>query len=364
MKPHPLPVKLLAASVLGLAVSARAQQTMMDYDPYSNEIVRKENVVSDWTQHVSAGAFVGFNVSAKFNENGVFNVGNNAAKGIYDDGYVRTDDTGNAGGYTGYWGYNNSSQFNSTKQTLSFDSATSFTGAGSSEDRGVFPGGEISYGGDNFWNWKRLHVGWDAGLGIVPISLKGNSSISDANVNQTVYTYNTGGIFMPSAPYQGGPSGSGEPIISTAFTTSSTNGVGQISGSHSLDVLFFALRLGPTLRVDLTRHFALDVGAGPALGIVTGYYRYNETITYTAADTGQSISANNSGRFETTAITYGGYINAMLSYRIQDVTGPADVFLGAQYMPMTEAKFSQGGREADLNLKGQIYLTAGLSWPF
>src|ERR1017187_10992245 len=54
----------------------------------------------DWTRHFRIGAMVGFNISANFNTKGTFNIpGNNAANGIYDNGYVRVDDTGNAQGY-------------------------------------------------------------------------------------------------------------------------------------------------------------------------------------------------------------------------------------------------------------------------
>ncbi len=50
---------------------------------------------SDWTSHFSIGAAVGFNISAKFSENGMFNLPSSSlANGVYDDGYVLTDITG------------------------------------------------------------------------------------------------------------------------------------------------------------------------------------------------------------------------------------------------------------------------------
>jgi len=65
----------------------------------------------DWTRHFQMGAIAALNISAKFHESGDFKIsGNDPQHGIYDDGYVRTDDTGNAGGYTGYWGYQKASQ--------------------------------------------------------------------------------------------------------------------------------------------------------------------------------------------------------------------------------------------------------------
>src|SRR5271157_5716032 len=90
--------------------------------------LHKVTADDDWTRHFRVGAVVGLNISASFNEHGLFNIsGNNAAGGIYDDGYVREDQTGNAGGYTSYWGYNDASQYNAAAQTLSMHSTTSYS---------------------------------------------------------------------------------------------------------------------------------------------------------------------------------------------------------------------------------------------
>jgi hypothetical protein len=73
--------------------------------------IQKVSKDDDWTRHFRIGAMVGMNIKASFSMNGQFNIpGNNAANGIYDDGYVQTDNTGNAFGQTGNWGYNNASQ--------------------------------------------------------------------------------------------------------------------------------------------------------------------------------------------------------------------------------------------------------------
>ena len=348
----------LAGCFCVLALNAPAQQSTPVADQDHDLLVEKPAIIYDWTQHVHLGALVGLNISANFNEKGLFNIsGDNAANGIYNDGYVREDQTGNAGGYTGYWGYDNASQYNSGAQTLAMHNATSYDTSGSSKENGsAFPGFEVGYG-DNLWDWKRVHIGWDSGFGFVPIDIKDDESMS-ATVNQTTYTYGTGGIVVPSAPYHGGPSGSGEPIISaTPSSTTSQAVAGTVTGSRSLDVFLMTFRLGPSFSMDLSKRFAVTLGAGPALGVVAGEYKYDETIT-----TG-GVSAHNSGKFNATAVTYGGYVNATVMYHLWD-DGPADIYAGAQYMPMTEAKFSNGGRQANLNLGGQVYFTVGINWPF
>ena len=42
----------------------------------------------------------------------------------YDDGYVLTDISGNAGGQTWYWGYDSASQVDPAAHTISFDRTT------------------------------------------------------------------------------------------------------------------------------------------------------------------------------------------------------------------------------------------------
>jgi hypothetical protein len=99
----------------------------------------------------------------------------------------------------------------------------------------------------------------------------------------------------------------------------------------------------------------MSLSAGPVLGIVSGDYKYDETIT---AGGGNS---RNTGRIPGTKLTYGGYVNAAVMYHVQQ---DADIFVSAQYMPMGDATISGGGREGRLNLGGQIYISAGINWPF
>jgi hypothetical protein len=336
-----------------VAFNASAQPDV-DGNPDSSAFIKIPSDTDDWTRHFRIGAMVGMNISANFSMKGNFNVsGNNPAHGIYDDGYVHTDQTGDPN-YTGYWGYNNASQYNpGGGGTIAMHSTSSFATTGSSkEDNSVFAGFDMAYGG-NLWYWKHARVGWELSFGLLPIDIKNNSSMS-ANVIQRTDIFNAGGIVVPTAPYQGGPSGTG-PIISTAFTSSTNSSSGTVTGSHSLDVMLYTVRLGPTFYWDLGEHVGMELGAGPAVGIVSGDYKYDETIT------AANVSAHNTGSFGTTDVTFGGYVNATFMYHVTD---DADIYLGAQYMPMENADFSGGGRQAQLNLGGQVYISAGINWPF
>jgi hypothetical protein len=113
--------------------------------------------------------------------------------------------------------------------------------------------------------------------------------------------------------------------------------------------------LGPSFYWDLGDYAGISLGAGPAVGIVSGNYNYDEIVT------AGGVSARNTGGFEATDLTYGGYVNGTLMVHVVD---SGDIYVGAQYMPMEDATFSGGGREGRLNLGGQLYLSIGINWPF
>jgi hypothetical protein len=99
----------------------------------------------------------------------------------------------------------------------------------------------------------------------------------------------------------------------------------------------------------------MSLSAGPALGIVSGDYKYDDTIT------AAGISARNTGKTGGTSLVYGGYVNAAVMYRVQE---DADIYIGAQYMPMSDTTIGGGGREGQLKLGGQLYFSIGINWPF
>jgi hypothetical protein len=325
-------------------------------DPDSYKFIRIPSDTGDWTRHFRIGAMVGLNISAEFSQKGAFSIsGNNPAGGFYDDGYVHPDQSGDPK-YTSYWGYNNASQYDAANQKLTMHATTSYSMAGSStDDVGPSPGFDMAYG-DNLWYWKHARVGWELGFGLLPLTVKDNHSQS-ANVNQTDYKYSTAGIYLfPDAPYQAGPSGN------SVFIPSSPESViqqptasGVVSGNRELDEILYTVRFGPSFYWDLTEDFGMSLGAGGAVGIVNGNYTYNEMVT------SGGVSARNSGDFSTTDVIYGGYVNGTLLYHVLD---NADFYLGAQYMPLGNASFSSGGRQAELKLGGQIYVSVGVNWPF
>jgi hypothetical protein len=313
----------------------------------------------DWARHIRVGAMAGFNIKADFKLTGIQNF--NHQPGVYDDGFVRVDQTGNDGGLTTFWGYNNSSQISG--QTLTMHDTTSFAPTGNAStkvDGGPFPGIDLAYGG-NLWYWRRARIGWDFGFGFLPINISANQSAS-GNVTQSTFTFDTSDMVggVPPAGYQGpfqAPSGSLPPFLlpstPTSTNTTTTQG-GTITGTQTLDVMLYTFRLGPSVYWDFNRYLGMSVGVGPAVGIVSGDLKFDEIIS-----TGTTVHSK--GQVSGTDVVYGGYVNASLMYHVMR---NGDFYLSAQYMPLGKATISGQGRQGRLDLSGQVYISAGVNWPF
>jgi hypothetical protein len=319
----------------------------------------------DWTRHFRLGAVVGLDLQAKFKMDGTFNVsgGNQAgpigvprAEHIYDDGYVRVDDTGNAGGDTGYWGYDSPAQYDPVNRTLTFHSSSSFTLSDrTSVDSTAQVGLELVYGGNLMKSGDAL-LGWEFGFVWMPIFLQDNRALA-TTFSRLTHVFDTGDIVLPEAPYHGGPSGAGEPTIrDLASAGTSDSSPGTITGSRALEVTLYNFRLGPTLHWELTRHFAFAISGGAAVGLADCEYKFKERIQITGG--GQT---SNRGSFSQTDVVYGAYGGVTFLYHTIE---KADVFVSAQYLMLDKVGVSAAGRTATLDLGGNLYLSAGVNWPF
>ena len=356
-------VSILCAS--GLAFAADKEMSNAEIAKYFTADNSKEG---DWPRHFRVGALVGMNIKADFNVNGSFGVsGSNpgeagpAGRGknhFYDDGYVLVDDTGNAGGVTTYWGYQNAGQYNAAAQTLTFHSASAYSTSGSaSVDGDMQLGLDLAYGGHLF-RYGRALVGWEFGFAWLPISIKDNHPLT-ATATRTVHRFNTGGSIVPEPPPYNGSFGSdGYPTIQDepAALPDEVVGGATITGSRQLDVTLYNFRLGPTVHLELNPKLALSLSGGAAMGIISGDLKHNETIVFS-----DSSTASNRGGMSNTELVYGGYLSATLMYHVED---QGDIYIGAQFMPLGRAKFNGVDRDASLDVSGGLYLSAGFNWPF
>ncbi len=323
--------------------------------------LEKSNDDDYWPKHFRVGAMAGLNLKADFRMSGTFAVSGsnpgtiqNGTDHYYDDGYVRVDENPlhPTDFWTSYWGYNSAGQVSGT--TLSYHSAHTFTANGSSSATGdVQPGLDIVYG-THLFNWGDALIGWELGLGWLETSIEDNNPVT-ISATRTVHNYDTGTIVVPSAPYNGGPSGIGPNIKNIPTAQGDQTISGTVSG-HTLDVSIYSVRLGPTVYWELPWNFATQLSAGAAVGFVSGELKYNETLLF---DDGSR--AYNRGGVSDDQFVYGGYLSATLMFHVEE---HGDFYLGVNYMPMSSATFSGGGREASLNMSGAVYISAGINWPF
>lgn len=312
----------------------------------------------DWMRHFRVGAVVALNTKAKFSMGGQFGISGNAAgtagtggNHTYDDGYVRVDQTGTE--YTSYWGYNSGSQYDA--QTLTYHSTKSFSLGGSSASESEPQAGlDLAYGGD-LGRWASGWYGWELGFSFLPTKTVDSRPLA-ATFSRTVHRYNTGDILLPEGPYNGGDSGQGPNIPNNATALPDDNIFGTITGTRSLEVFIYNLRLGPTLCWELRPHFAVQISGGPAIAYASATYNFKETIRLQ-----DGSRTRNSGSFGNDEILYGGYFGALLMYH---ATEAADIYVGAQFMSLSSITVNGPGRKAELDLSAGIYLSAGVNWPF
>ena len=317
----------------------------------------------DWTRNFRLGALMAYGIDARFAQTGTFGVSGSAtgATGVhgvnhlYDDGYVRVDDTGNAQGVTSYWGYQNSSQYDPATHKLTFHSAQNY----SLDDRttqsdSFYAGLDLAYGG-HITDWSSTRIGWEFGFGWLPISIRDQRPLTASFIRQA-HQFDTGSILLPQAPYNGASGGLGPVIPDLATALPDTISTGTITGTRRLEVTLYNFRLGPTFYWPIAERWAWSASGGFSLGMLDGEYRHDEAIHF--AD---GSIAYSSGRAGKTDFLYGGYVNAMLYFHTDE---NADVYLGVQYAPLGNSRFGTGGREAELRLDGTLYFMAGFHWPF
>lgn len=308
-----------------------------------------------WARYFRVGGLVGLNVKADFTASGSLSLNVRHPAGVYDDGYVRMDRTGDQT-LTTYWGYDaNPGQYDSAANTLTLHDTTGFTTSGSdrtSADENPVVGLDLGYGG-NLWYWGRARIGWELGFGLLPINVRGQQELA-GTAGQSAFTFDTTGVILPPGAYSGPPDGSG--TVSIPLTPISTNSVtapATVNETDTLDATLYVIRLGPSVYFDFNPRLGLSLGAGPAVGILSGDLEFTQTAVGTSARSHGSVGG--------TDIVFGGYVDATLMYH---AVKNGDIYLGVQYIPLGNASISGRGREARLKLGGAAFVSAGINWPF
>ena len=303
-------------------------------------------------RHFRAGVLIGANIDAEFSQSGTFET-SSAPEGDYDDGFVGPDDTGNAGGFTSNWGYNDTSQYDAGDERLTFSRAGDYTVTeNSTANSDPQFGLDLAYGG-TIKRIGKTWLSWEVGFSLVPMTVKGESS-APATLTEDTFTFSTAGLIVPMAPYRGSPSGG--PLMATDLIgTNRTESTGTLTASREIEAMLYNLRLGPHFHWDLNKHWSVEAMGGFALGFVDGKYSYDERLL-----TGTG-SGSASGDIRQTSWVYGGYAGVLTQIHVERNS----YFYGsAQFMTLGNVEFSDGGRQAQLQLDQGLYFSLGFTWLF
>jgi hypothetical protein len=352
----------LAAKTTGLLLLATAVSAEQDQQTYL-----------DSTNRFTLSLRFGLNISSKFKGiGGSLNSSLMGANGRrtprgdaynYDNGYVLTDISGNAGNQTWYWGYDNSSQVNAVNNTVSFDRTTASAANSSSGDADSDPntGFELSYDrqfGEKE-NWHNMRYGLEAAVNFMQLSLD-NSSTFGANVSQQtdVYGY-TPGTTPPSAPYQGSFQGPGF-VLNVPRLSSSTTVIpdATVLAQDHFDANLWGFRLGPYVEFPFGKkeQFTLSLSAGLAAGLLDANESWKQTVSIPG--NGSIISNGGGDDFET---LWGFYAGLDADYQISKHWGVSG---GVQFQDLGKYDHSFNGREVDLDLSRSLFFLVGVSYNF
>jgi hypothetical protein len=352
---------LPAVGSLLFAAAAHAQQPPPAF----------ERAYLDSTNRLTGSLRFGLNISGKFK-----GIGGNLNPGApasnrrtghgdpynYVDGYVLTDVSGNAGGQTWYWGYDNSSQVGASgANTIDFhrNTASNFPQQNSGDDS-PYIGCELTYnhqlGAKE--DWHHLRYGIEAAANYMPIDFNSGGTYN-TTVNQTTDTYGyTAGTTPPGAPYQGGYGGPGFVLNANKLGTTTTAVPGATLEAHQhFNANLFGFRLGPYIEVPLTEKFSLHASGGFAAGLLDASANWKEVLTLPGG--GGTVTTQGGGNdFD---VLYGFYAGVDAIYQFNE-RWSLDV--GAQFQNLGTYDHNFGGRTAELDLSKSIFVQLGLSYSF
>jgi len=293
----------------------------------------------------------------------------------YDDGYVWRDNTGNAMGFSHYWGYDSKPlQYDATLGTIAMHSASS-PGV-NSNDREDDPqlGLEFTYNRE-LGHGKGWRLGVEAAFNYTDVSIHNNRPLSGSGT-LTENTFLVPPTFdpdlgivpgdPPGAPpsYYGTyyPNPNGSPVlVATPLGTNYTSFSTQINGSRHFDADLFGWRIGPYAEFLLGSRVSVCLNGGLALVVVSSDFSYRETVSYdTGIGTG-TISRPSSGSGSDTGFQVGGYAGSTLNVALSEKWG---AFAGVEYQNVGDYTHKENNQKAVLDLGSTVFISVGVSCSF
>lgn len=279
----------------------------------------------------------------------------------YEDGSVRVDASGNAGGLTGYWGYDNASQYDAAADSLSFNLNRSLSNGRAGETEEFSPGfeifGSLEMGTFPGLSDRRISWGIKGGIHYAKISTGGSGSLT-SDVLRVTDTFDTTGITLfPSPGYQGSFNGPGALIGDDPSRTVTLieNGA-TLRSDLDLDVDMITLAAGPYIKIPLAERFSVSAEAGVSVSIAHGDYEFDTLTTIT----GRPAQAS-SGNDTRTMVLPGLHAGVGAVWQLTEHFGLQG---SARYQYIDSFSVDANGSNAALSFDGAAVVSLGGVWTF
>ena len=274
----------------------------------------------------------------------------------YDNGYALTDSSGNAMGYTRYWGYDNQRQLSGDTVVMQRSSSAA---TASSNDHYDTPmsGVELTYNRELIRK-KSWRGGLEGAFGYTYMSVhdSGSQAATVTRVNDT-YSIPGGGSAVPQNGYSGRKSIDG-PVIGASPSSSTTDVFqnGSITGSRDFSANLFNFRVGPYFEFPLSKSIAFTLSGGFALMFVNSEFSYDETVTIPGVGSVEHRASGSGNGW-----LPGAYVAGAFSVALSDAWS---FVAGAQFEDVGQYTQTLNGKQATLDLSRSIFVTVGLSYSF
>lgn len=282
---------------------------------------------------------------------------------VYDDGFNLVDVSGNAGGLTTNWGFQDASQFDAQAGTISLSTFESLSNGSVETSDGAhlsvqatafYDVGELDGWSLSSENPARWGVRFDLGYQRIEI---GDNSTLTTDLVQNTDTFALNGVIPPTAPFSGSFGDPG-PLLSDlgGFSQQISTGGGVVNGNREIEANLFLLSLGPYVELPVTKKLSVTAQVGGTLGIIGGEFSFTSE---TSLPGGASQSA--AGKESETEVLGGFYVGAGLNYALNENWS---LSADARYQYLNSFEIEANGSGAELDFGSFFLFNFGATYRF
>lgn len=279
----------------------------------------------------------------------------------YDNGFVRVDSSGNAGGQTWNWSYANAAQYDpsgtgSINMSITGSSANAATSDDNPAESGVEGFAYLDMGDVGIPMLRERGASWGfrGGVHYAHVDLGDSSTLTSDAVTLTD-RFDLGGNIAPFAPFTGSFDGPG-PLIGDSPERSYQSGQALVAGSRELDVHLTTLNLGAFLEMPVARTFNVTLEGGVSLAAASGSYDYHSTTTLAGLGTTET-SGGDSGM----SLLPGVYLGMSGIYQLSESWA---IQAAGRYQYLEGFDLESNGSSASLSFDSAFVLSLGALYSF